>query len=105
MQPIAVFTTTASLEEARTIARAVVERKQAACAQISGIESVYAWHGAVQQEKEYRLLIKTTKEMYGAVEHSIRELHSYELPAIFSLAVDEAYAPYAEWVADNSRGP
>jgi periplasmic divalent cation tolerance protein len=105
MKPIAVLTTAGSLEEARTIARALVERKLAACAQISEIESFYHWSGAVQNDKEYRLLVKTTQEMYGAVERSIRELHSYELPAIFSIAVDEAYVPYAEWIADHSRGP
>lgn len=104
MKPIAIFTTTGTLEEARAIARAVVERKQAACAQISEIESTYSWKGAVQTDKEFRLLIKTTHEMYGAVERSIRELHSYELPAVFSVVVDEAYEPYVQWIAKNSAG-
>ena len=104
MKPIAILTTTGSLEEARTLARALVERKLAACAQISEIESIYRWQGAVRNDKEYRVFIKTTKNMYGAVQRAIRELHSYELPAIFSLPVDEAYVPYAEWIAQNSTG-
>ncbi len=104
MKPIAVLTTTGSLEEARLLARTLVERKLAACAQISEIESIYRWQGAVQNDTEYRILIKTTKDRYGAVQRVIRELHSYELPAIFSLLVDEAYVPYAEWIAENSAG-
>jgi len=104
MKPIAVLTTAGSLDEARTIARALVERNLAACAQISEIESYYHWNGAVQNDKEFRLLIKTTDAMYGAVERSIRELHSYELPAIFSFKVDEAYAPYVDWIGQHSTG-
>lgn len=104
MKPIAVFTTTGSLEQARMLARALIEQQLAACAQISEIESLYRWQGTVHNDKEYRLLIKTTKDRYGAVQRVIRELHSYELPAIFSLAVDEAYVPYAEWIAQNSAG-
>jgi periplasmic divalent cation tolerance protein len=103
-RPIAVLTTTGNVEEARKIAAALVERKLAACVQISEIESVYRWNGAVQNDKEWRLLVKTTDERYTAVEQAIRELHSYELPAIFSLRIENAFAPYAEWVATESSG-
>ena len=48
MKPIAVVTTVASREEAHQLARALVERKLAACAQISAIESVYTWKGEIQ---------------------------------------------------------
>ena len=98
MTPIAVFTTTATIDEARTIARTLVERKLVACAQISAIESFYRWNGAVQNEPEFRVLLKTTSDRYGAVEQAVRELHSYELPAIHSIAFDQIYAPYAEWI-------
>ncbi len=102
MKPIAVFTTVGSEAEAKRIARALVERKLAACVQISQIESFYHWNGAVQNEPEYRLLIKTAAERYGEVEAAIREMHSYELPAIHAWAMDRIYAPYGEWIATNS---
>ncbi|MEJ2256404.1 MAG: divalent-cation tolerance protein CutA [Woeseiaceae bacterium] len=104
MKTIAVLTTTDSLEEARAIAAALVERKLAACVQISTIESVYTWQGATQNDDEFRLLAKTAAGNYKSVESAIRELHSYELPAIFAFEVTEAFAPYAEWVADQSTG-
>lgn len=105
MTPIAILTTAGSLDEARTLAKTIVERKLAACAQISDIESFYHWNGAVQNDKEYRILFKTTDAQYTAVEQAIRELHSYDLPAIFSLPVEHAFAPYAEWIAKESTGP
>jgi periplasmic divalent cation tolerance protein len=102
MKLIAIFTTAGTVDEARRIAQAVVERRLAACAQITEIESVYRWKGAVQNDKEYRVLIKTTEAQYAAVEAAIRELHSYELPAIYSMPFEQAYGPYAEWISTES---
>ena len=104
MRLIAIFTSAGSVEEARRIAQAVVERRLAACAQITEIESFYRWQGAVQNDKEYRILIKTTDAQYAAVEAAIRELHSYELPAIYAVAFEQTYAPYADWIREESSG-
>lgn len=104
MKPIAVVTTTGTLDEARTIARTLIERQLAACAQISEIESFYRWQGAVQNDREFRVVVKTVDTQYAAIERTIRELHSYELPAIFFVAVDGAYVAYADWIAQNSSG-
>jgi periplasmic divalent cation tolerance protein len=104
MKIIAVTTTVATAEVAREMARTLVERKLAACAQISRIESFYAWKGAVQDEPECRIVFKTTDTRYGAVEAAIRELHPYELPAIHAVAVEQVYEPYAAWVREGSCG-
>ncbi|MDH3209522.1 MAG: divalent-cation tolerance protein CutA [Burkholderiaceae bacterium] len=103
MKLIAVYTTVANIEEARKIANLLVERKLVACAQISEIESYYSWDGALQHDNEYRVLLKTKEACYPAVEASIRELHSYELPAIHALALERVYEPYAAWVEANTR--
>ena len=102
MSTIAVFTAIDSEERAREIATELVERKLAACVQVSGIESFYVWDGATQNDTEYRLMIKTTEQRYADVEAAIRELHSYELPGIYSVSLVNVYPPYAEWVAGNS---
>ena len=104
MTTIAVFTTIDSLEQARVIARVLVERKLAACVQISTIESVYTWQGSTQNEQEFRLLVKTTEGRYPEVEAAIRELHSYDLPSIYAIGTVRVFEPYAEWVAANSSG-
>jgi len=98
MTPIAVVTTVASPAEAQAMAQALVQRRLAACAQISRIDSVYRWQGRVVHEPECRIVVKTTRERYPQVEQAIRELHSYELPAIHALAFDAVYAPYGEWI-------
>ena len=100
MGSIAVFTSIDSPERARAIATALVERRLAACVQVSTIESVYSWQGAVQNDMEYRVMAKTMADRYPEVEAAIRELHSYDLPAIYALDVAAIFEPYAEWVAE-----
>ena len=104
MSLLVVFTTVASRDEARQMARTLVERRLAACAEISEVESFYAWKGAVHDEAEWRIAFKTTAAQYAAVEAAIRELHRYELPAIHAEAAVRAFAPYAAWVEQGSSG-
>ena len=102
MDTIAVLTTTDSLEQARMIATALVERNLAACVQISSIESIYNWNGATQNDPEFRVMAKTVASRYPEVEQVMRDLHSYDLPAIYALKIAEIFEPYADWVAENS---
>lgn len=104
MNPIAVITTVGSRTEAQAMARALVERKLAACAQIDAIESFYTWDGALQNATEFRITFKTSDAQYAALEAAIRELHSYDLPAIHSISFSDVYAPYAQWIRDNANG-
>ena len=70
-KPIAVFTTAGNLEDARKLATTLVEQKLAACAQISEIESFYTWDKEVQNDQEFRIMFKTTKDKYKDVEKAI----------------------------------
>jgi periplasmic divalent cation tolerance protein len=100
MTAIAVVTTVGDKKEARRLAHALVEGGLAACAQIEKIDSVYAWKGGIERGKEYRVLFKTVETR--SVERAIRELHSYELPAIHAVPFSHVSAPYAARIAENS---
>ena len=104
MTLVAVQTTVATQEDARRIARALVERGLVACAQIHPIESFYVWRGAVRDEPEWRILGKTVAHRYGAVEAAIRELHPYEVPEVLATRVEQVWGPYAAWVEAGSSG-
>lgn len=86
------------------MARSLVERRLAACAQISPIESFYEWQGTVHDDDEYRILFKTTEARRVALEAAIRELHGYAVPAIFSLPMQHVNQPFADWVAAHCAG-
>jgi periplasmic divalent cation tolerance protein len=99
-----VFTTTSSEDEARKIARHLVEHKLAACVNIlPHVESIYRWQDKVESSREWLLVIKTTAEGFVAVRDAVRELHSYELPECVAIAVDDGSSEYLEWVADSVR--
>jgi periplasmic divalent cation tolerance protein len=102
--PLLVVTTVATREQALGLAREMVERRLAACAQITAIESIYRWQGTVQQEAEFRLLFKTRPATYARLEAALRERHPYELPAIHAITTVRAEAAYAEWVRDHCDG-
>jgi periplasmic divalent cation tolerance protein len=102
MTAIAVVTTVGDKKEARHMAQTLVEGGLAACAHIEKIDSVYAWKGKIERGKEYRVLFKTKEARYEAVERAIRELHSYELPAIHAVAFDRISVPYAAWIEENT---
>lgn len=101
--PWLVITTVGSAEEARALARAMVELQLAACAQISAIESVYRWQGAVRHEAEWRLLLKTRADGVPALVAALRERHPYELPALHALPTAWADPPYADWVEASTQ--
>ncbi len=105
MKLLAVVTTVATREQAQAMARSLVENRLAACAQISAIESVYRWEGAVQQEPEFRLVAKTTDARWPAIEAAIRSRHPYALPQIVAFALDPVDRAYADWVASQSAPP
>jgi periplasmic divalent cation tolerance protein len=96
---LVIVTTAATREEAAQIARALVERRLAACVQCSTIDSVYRWDGGVQQEPEVRLVVKTVAARRDEVEAAIRALHSYALPQLVAIVPDHVAPDYADWLA------
>jgi periplasmic divalent cation tolerance protein len=95
-----VLTTVGLMEKAEQIAAKLVERRLAACVNIVGpIRSIYRWKGAIENEQEYLLLIKTTAEQASALSTAFAELHPYELPERVEMAVEGGSAPYLEWLS------
>jgi periplasmic divalent cation tolerance protein len=100
--PWLVVTTVGTAEQAHALAREMVERRLAACAQITAIQSIYRWQGAVEEAAEYRVLFKTRAVLHAALQSALLAAHPYELPAIHALQVAQAYGPYAEWVRTST---
>jgi periplasmic divalent cation tolerance protein len=99
-----VLTTCGSLEEARSIARALVERQLAACVNIVfQVESVYRWQGEVETATEFILIIKTAAGAFDRVREALVELHSYELPECIEIGIEDGSAAYLEWIGESVR--
>jgi periplasmic divalent cation tolerance protein len=99
-----VLSTAGSEDEARKLARHLVEQRLAACVNIvPRIESIYRWQGKVESSQEWLLLIKTSAEKFPAVRDAIRELHSYDLPECVALTIEDGSPDYLQWLADAVR--
>ena len=96
-----VLTTTATREDAGKIARALVERRLAACVNVVAIESVYRWKDAVESAEEWLLVIKTTAAAYDHVHAAIRELHTYDLPECVLLPIESGSEDYLAWIGES----
>jgi periplasmic divalent cation tolerance protein len=98
-QPIAVFITAPSKEEASRLADLLVERKLAACVQIlPAMESVYRWQGKLERQKEILLIAKTVNSKFAELEREVRAVHSYETPEIVAVPLTALSEPYRQWL-------
>ncbi|MCY4565776.1 MAG: divalent-cation tolerance protein CutA [Gammaproteobacteria bacterium] len=99
---LCVVMTTCSTQDAERLAMALVERRLASCVQRIGIDSTYRWEGAVQNDPETLLLIKTRRGRYDGVAAFLAEGHPYDEPEVLMLPVSNAGEGYARWLADEA---
>ncbi|MBN2577405.1 MAG: divalent-cation tolerance protein CutA [Pirellulales bacterium] len=99
---IQILTTVEKREDAEKIARALVERRLAACVQIVGpIVSIYRWRKKIERAEEFQCWIKTRAGLYPQVEAAVRQLHSYEVPEILALPILDGGKDYLAWLEDS----
>jgi len=97
-----VLTTAASEEEARKIARHLVEYQLAAGVNVvPQMASIYRWQGKIEEAREWLLIVKTTAAAFVQVREAIAELHSYELPECISLTIEDGSPAYLQRIAES----
>jgi periplasmic divalent cation tolerance protein len=99
-----VYVTASSSDEAKVIAKQLLEQELVACVNISSeVESFYRWNGEVTSSKETPLLIKTTEACLADVKSEIKRLHSYECPCIAAWQVDDVDKDFLKWVETSVK--
>ncbi|MFE3886381.1 divalent-cation tolerance protein CutA [Streptomyces lydicus] len=100
---LTVMTTVDSEAKAADLARGAIERRVAACAQISApVTSVYRWDGAIETGQEWQVLFKTAEARYAALEAYLLRAHDYDTPEIIATPVTHGGAGYLSWVAKET---
>jgi periplasmic divalent cation tolerance protein len=93
-----------SAEDADRLARALVERRLAACVNVvPGVVSHYRWKGELCRDEERLLVIKTRAERMEALRAALAELHPYELPELVALEITDGNPAYLEWLDEGVR--
>ena len=98
-EKIVVLATASSAEQADRIARHLIEQRLAACVNIlPGVQSVYRWHGAIEQSSETMLVIKSSRPLFDSLVEAIKSVHSYEVPEVIALPIVVGSEAYMNWL-------
>lgn len=103
MSAVLIYVTVPSREEARKIADALVGERLAACANILGeMTSVYWWEGAMQEDKEVALILKTEEALVERLTARVKALHSYAVPCVVALPIKAGNPDYLAWIGKET---
>ena len=96
-----VLVTTPDAAVARSLARALVEERLAACGNVvPAIVSIFRWQGSVHEETEALLILKTSSARVAELCARVVELHPYDVPEVLSLGVDDGHTEYLDWLGE-----
>ena len=101
-----IFITAGSKEEAEKISRGLVESKLAFCVStLPKVQSTYYWEDKIHVDKEFLLIVKTRQDQYEALETWVKNNHSYKVPEIIALPIEQGLPAYLngidDWVAKD----
>ena len=98
---VELVTTCGSWQEAQRITDALLESKLVACVEQMEIRSKNWWHGAIEDTKEIKLIMKTIAEKFDAVEAEIRRHHSYKTFVLEMIPVGRINQDAAGWLTES----
>ena len=96
-----VRTTVGSEDQARALARALIDERAACCVHLQRIESVYEWDGATTQEPEWLVEARVPAALAEDTWVRMMKGHPYQVPLaeiIRDVRVNGAYAQWARQV-------
>ena len=96
---------TASGENAKDLASALVREKLAACVnRIPGVESTYTWEDRVERDTEDLLIVKTRADLFDRLKERVQALHGYDVPEIIAVPIAAGSESYLEWMTASLSG-
>lgn len=105
MSAISLYSTWPDRESAETGARALIERRLIACANIlPSAVSIYRWEGDIVSESEVVMFAKTSSARAEEACAALAALHPYETPCVVALEIspDLSHAPYLAWISSET---
>ena len=101
-----VYITTAGMDEAETIGRALISERLAACVNlIDKMKSMYWWENEIQEDSEVILIAKTRESLVEPLIERVKSLHSYDCPCIVAFPVSQGNQAFLEWIMAETPAP
>jgi len=101
-QGVIIMSTFPDKQSAADFANRVVGAKLCACVNIAKVRSIYSWKGELEDQKEYIALFKTTRKSAARLKAEIARLHTYEVPEIVELKMNDVSKSYLSWLVAES---
>ena len=99
-----ILSTTKNIDEAKNIAKILIEKKIAACINIvPKIISIYEWDNTLQNDEKALMIIKTSDKMAETVKKTILKIHSYTLPEIIFIDIKDGHQDYINWILNQVK--
>ena len=99
-----VLVTAPKRKVARSLAKAALTKRLAACANlVPGLESHYWWQGKIERSAEVLIIFKTTQPRLRALEKLILAKHPYDTPEFLVLPPAEGTKRYVDWLTQSVK--
>ena len=99
-----VVMSTAPKDETEKLARTLVESKKCACVNvIKGVTSFYHWKGAIQEDSENILIMKTEFKHKKSLLEVLKKNHSYEVPEFVTIPIEWGSTDYLDWITTSTK--
>ena len=96
---VVVLVTTATEEEAHSIAELLLNQRKAACVNIvPRVDSLFRWQGKLDSAQESLLIVKTATSLLSEIIETVKGAHSYEVPEIIALPIIDGSEDYLKWI-------
>ena len=102
---LVVLTTVGGEDDARGLIRGLVEDRVVACGTMVGASSIFRWEGAVREERETLVLLKTRRACWSDLESAVKRRHPYKVPELLALPVEAGLDAYLQWVNRETSDP
>lgn len=97
------YVTAPDRRTARAIARTVLKRRLAACANLTPIESLYWWRGRIEEAKEVLVIFKTRRSLTPRLLEAVRNVHPYDVPCAVTYPMVDGLPAYLAWIDEETR--
>ncbi len=93
-----VYITASSMDEAKGLAKTLLEKKLIACANLFPINSIYYWNNELQEDNEFAMILKTRAELVDKLLVEVKNIHSYDVPCIVTWPIAKGSEEYLSWI-------
>lgn len=101
---IVCFITAPNEDEAVNIARTLVGCRLAACANIvKNVRSIYSWQGAIEDDAEVLMIVKSKRSLFHKLSEKVKEIHSYDVPEVIALPIIDGSEEYLNWLRESTN--